>query len=97
MTHQIYQTNSVNTNFDLLYQDMKEINEINKNIQDYILNQNKQIDSIIDNMDELCVSSEQVHNDLIESKNLNNSTIWMKISLFISAITGGVTSWLFIK
>lgn len=65
-----------------LYQELLELDMIYKNITDVLLEQDKKLDSIIDNMDTIKLDVEKTKTELEMANEYQNSAMWKKINLF---------------
>ena len=78
---EIYIDKSTNSEEEI-YRELQELDLIYKNISDVLQEQDKKIDSIIDNMDIIKLDVEKTKKDLEMAESYQNSFIWKKINLF---------------
>ncbi len=78
---EIYIDKSTNSEEEI-YRELQELDLIYKNITDVLQEQDKKIDSIIDNMDIIKLDVEKTKKDLEMAESYQNSVMWKKINLF---------------
>ena len=78
---EIYIDKSTNSEEEI-YRELQELDLIYKNISDVLQEQDKKIDSIIDNMDIIKLDVEKTKKDLEMAESYQNSVMWKKINLF---------------
>jgi t-SNARE complex subunit (syntaxin) len=78
---EIYIDKSTNSEEEI-YRELQELDLIYKNISDVLQEQDKKIDSIIDNMDIIKLDVEKTKKDLEIAESYQKSATWKKINLF---------------
>lgn len=65
-----------------LYKELSELDMIYKNMTDVLQDQDKKLDTIVDNMDTIKLDIEKTKNELETAELYQNSAMWKKINLF---------------